>query len=456
METPVLTEPSSLPNMVTDIHSPELPAEILPLIFGRAIAPKFLLDPSLNPCLDSPWRKAIEMALSISTVCKTWHFAGIPFIYESVVFRHLGQIPAFLRTIEMAPFKYQNLVKEVTVYAFVRPYFGASFSKYLQKIIDNCPSLTSLGFLSPLALPSTITLPTLHSGITQLSLTDIATPTIFRLIDSARDTLVSIHLRVVTPMETGTGINETILLPHLRDLSIIVGFEQSPLDWMIQLLLVPGLQKFVYASFPFLMHRDRNCQQLASFLKTNGSQIHFLQLQSAYGQFGEDVQELLDACPLLQHLGLFPGAVMNVSHSTIKWLDVGPLNSACKNTEAWTMSSARAAFPNLQGFREMFGPNEILRTIPTTMPPDSIMPSDATFDLIYPGIELQSRPGAVRIRRFIDYLEYFEDTSTDSDSNYTSDDSSCSSGEYTDTTESVSVRSLDDLLYHFCNVNSSE
>ncbi|KAH0580339.1 hypothetical protein H2248_001843 [Termitomyces sp. 'cryptogamus'] len=64
------------------------------------------------------------------------------------------------------------------------------------------------------------------------------------------------------------------------------------------------------------------------------------------------------------------------------------------------------------------------------------------------GDELPCKPGVVLMTRFIDNSEHFEDTTSDSDSDYISEsdsDVSCSSGEL-ETIDSISVGSLEDLL----------
>ncbi|KAG5730311.1 hypothetical protein E4T56_gene10517 [Termitomyces sp. T112] len=160
---------------------PHLSSEILTLIFFP-IAPKFLLDCSLSAGRDSPWSKSVETALSISSVCKSWHLAEIPFLYEDVVLRNLGQVPKFLLTIQKAPYKYQD------------HNLGASFSEYVQNIIDRYTSLKRLGLLPRVGLPPNVALPTLNTKITRLPLNGYTITILFHMEESVLEVLRSLSI----------------------------------------------------------------------------------------------------------------------------------------------------------------------------------------------------------------------------------------------------------------------
>ncbi|KAG6806047.1 hypothetical protein H0H92_012911, partial [Tricholoma furcatifolium] len=254
-------------------QSPTLAPELLMMIFNRTVTPDFLLpDSSLSSGLNSSWYRSQKTKLSISTVCKSWHAVGIDFLYEDIVFQHLTQLPAFLRTLVTARDKYQHLIKGITVHTLVTPQYGASFTKYLQDILDKCPSLRQFSFLSPCALPSTAALPTLSSNITHLSFNDI-TPTALHLLRCTRNSLISLSITLRAPALKIDGDDESFLLPNLEDLILdfetfyphikdpfiphahVVPWEDIvddnlilPLTHMLQLLEVPRLRRFAINS----------------------------------------------------------------------------------------------------------------------------------------------------------------------------------------------------------------
>ncbi|KAG6860459.1 hypothetical protein C0995_010813 [Termitomyces sp. Mi166 len=438
------TEASSagIPHFITFIVAvaqyPGLPPEILSGIFLRAIAPEFLLDSSLTAGPDSPWWKAMETALSVSTVCQSWHLPGIRLLYENVVFRNLRQLPFFLRTIETNPLTYQNLVKHITIYAFVYPHYGASFSRYLQNIINSCPSLKRFSFLSPVELPCTAVIPTLNSGITHLCLRT-ATPTILFLLDCVRDSLISLTITVHhAPLEI-INTDKTFLLPNLQDLSIYVE-DKEPLNRILDLLLVPRLQRFIFSS---VFDTDDSLASLTSFLETYGRRVTLLHLWSVPLRAPcMGLWKLLQVCPVLEHIALYPGFYTSVTHSNVRWMDIGPMprgRAGGGDDVMWTLSKAKAAFPKLKGFREVFSP-EFIKPISIVLPPDLVVSDDEAFDFTFPGIELQYRPGVVRILRFIDDFDY-QDFTYDSDC-----EPDLSSSEESEDTGSVSVGSLEDLF----------
>ncbi|KAG6907380.1 hypothetical protein DXG01_009109 [Tephrocybe rancida] len=160
--------------------------------------------------------------LSVTTVCKSWHAVGIRFLYEDIAFRTLAQIPVFLRTIKMDPSKFGTLVRNITIHAFVGPQYDDSFTRYIQEIVDSCPSLRQIGSMSPHALPLTTSLPTLPSNITRVSFNDL-TPAILSLLGSTQNSLLSLALilpAVDSPEWLGPDIQTPFSLPNLEDLAI--------------------------------------------------------------------------------------------------------------------------------------------------------------------------------------------------------------------------------------------
>src|ERR1700761_4840410 len=79
-----------------------LPAETLFFIFRLALPPSWVLihGDSLPPFPCPIWSADMCVKRAITGVCKTWYRIGVEFLYENVMLRSIGQLPAFVRTLE--------------------------------------------------------------------------------------------------------------------------------------------------------------------------------------------------------------------------------------------------------------------------------------------------------------------------------------------------------------------
>ncbi|KAG6899017.1 hypothetical protein C0993_001732 [Termitomyces sp. T159_Od127] len=468
-------------------QGPHLPPEILRLIFLRTIAPSFLFGSYLSAGPDSAWYKSVETALAISSVCKAWYSVGITFLYEDVVICRLDQLPKFLRTIK-ANSGFRYLVEKITVYTFVHSRYGASFQKYLQEILDHCSSLKDLSFrLPPYRDPRIPTLtyveelekifrdpedvpmfhfcaalPTINSTITRLSM---HTPFSLALLDITCNSLVSLSLIIDPHGSMDISTHPPILFPYLEDL-IITSIGYSKGRDIIGLLSVPRLQRFSFSVHGWHPYKDED--PVMMFFETYGR--HLRVLHDLSDSKSEDLQTILDACPVLEHVVFVHPLVIQLSHPNVKWVDIVPDVEYPVRTNDWSLSATD--WPKLERIRIISNlvfshePDKVFDII-TTLPPDIVTSDSEAFTLDFPGIKVECTPSIIRMDRFLDYECHFEDTGTDDDADYQYDsESDCSddvaSVTYTTcpiassvaaSSDNESVASLSDLL---CRRNSSE
>ncbi|KAF8140904.1 hypothetical protein K438DRAFT_1995561 [Mycena galopus ATCC 62051] len=129
----------------------KLPEETLLLIFRHALPPSWVMGyaSSLAPFPQKIWSADIETKLCIMGVCKIWHRFGLEFLYENVMLRSVGQLAAFMGTLEARP-EFAALVRRLEIcYLVVRGY-TALHSTEADKIFELCPRLTHFVFNSPL------------------------------------------------------------------------------------------------------------------------------------------------------------------------------------------------------------------------------------------------------------------------------------------------------------------
>ncbi|CAL1716884.1 unnamed protein product [Somion occarium] len=120
----------------------------LRLVFDASFPPPEYLDPSLSHGPLSPWCQAIRAKKALGLVCTYWHMVATPILYEDVVFRRVGQIPAFARTLRSRPYVAQ-FVKGLTFSCEVPPPLDDVVKASLMCILEQCSRIRSLSCLTP-------------------------------------------------------------------------------------------------------------------------------------------------------------------------------------------------------------------------------------------------------------------------------------------------------------------
>ncbi|TRM69994.1 hypothetical protein BD626DRAFT_21593 [Schizophyllum amplum] len=109
----------STPRPRTPSDFANLPNEISLLIFDRTVAPLFLFSPAYS-VRGSAQLQCVETKRCLSLVCRSWYQAATELLYRDVSFRSIGQIAAFLDTLQTTgKADLPSLVRSITVTCYV-------------------------------------------------------------------------------------------------------------------------------------------------------------------------------------------------------------------------------------------------------------------------------------------------------------------------------------------------
>lgn len=91
-------------------------------------------------------------------VCKDWNFVAVPILYDDIVLRHVGQLPALASSIRSNP-GLGGLVHSLT-FAFTTPRaFNSVVTSCTQFILQTCPNIRKLYFSSEFLVGCPVGLP---------------------------------------------------------------------------------------------------------------------------------------------------------------------------------------------------------------------------------------------------------------------------------------------------------
>ncbi|KAG6847355.1 hypothetical protein H0H93_008689 [Arthromyces matolae] len=374
----------------------QLPRQLLDSIFQRSYAPRFLLDPTPERGTRTPWLHSIRTKLVLSNVCRLWNEIATPLLYEDIALRRWEPMESFMRTIDDKP-EYGKFVRIIEIHVLLTEegdYRQSLIDEYLDTIIIKCPLLADLRI--PTKYP--LTLGTRHSPdlwppITHLSLNLYPGPDLLHLLRLSCKTLVHLSIAVGMIKKAPPSTYPPIHLPRLKYLAISGRFygQHSELraQAFIESLNVQSLHTLAINTV-----QQEMIDVLTSFLESNGQNI-----RSLFCEWYDraDIRGFLDKCPGLEHLALNHGKLSYpISHSNVKWLDV----ELWYNEEPWKWADAQAAFPSLQGLRELHTTGNLFLPIVTSVRPDIVVSDKDKFVLGFPAIRLTHRRGCVEIQNF--------------------------------------------------------
>jgi hypothetical protein len=446
------------------------------MIFSWALPPSLLLDPSLAAGPQSPWSQALRLKKSIVRVCKTWHAVGVEFLYEDVVFRRIGQIPAFIRTLDTSTRISSDLVKKITITAYVPRRYGRSCSEHLQHIFSRCCHVYKFALASPNVLPDVVTLPINNVRITTLEVNDtFKYQSLLPVLTQVCDTLLSLSFH---PNNSG-DLHTALCFPHLKSL-VCVTWELESAQALAVISSAWSLPSLESLAFDMCSEQwtadDKSISSgtIHSFCLTHGKRLRFLLVGPDHQFSTPRMQEIVDACPSLEHLVVrLDVSVLSIAHRNIKWIDLwlyyrNP--SWFTGNYPWEITVLHRP-SNVKDASALQGVRTLMHGLPSMFVPMLISPSSAankdTFSSIqYPGIDIRFERGFLYnsfspIGKNGGHADsyYIEDEDcseldssgdeSDDDSEYVagSDDSKDSSSFISDTASSVSSGSLDHDIY---------
>ncbi|KAG5638318.1 hypothetical protein H0H81_000736 [Sphagnurus paluster] len=374
--------------------------------------------------------------------------------------KRLRQIPALLQTIESSQGKFDVLIKNITMHAYIPESYGASFVRYIQRIVDMCPRVSKFAFASQCQLPPTARLPILKPSITHLQLHAAIPPAeIIDLLKIAGENLMWLLIYVPSSYQTW-DVSKVCHLPNLTDLLIeTTPLGNNHLTPFAQILSMPSLRRLTFKVDHFAQPGFEllDMENFTSFCRIHGHYLQFLHLQPNFSwtmrRYTASLQRLLDTCPIVDHLVLHPCAEP-VAHSNVKWIDIwSPHPAAAESWDLLRQSLNKTAFPKLQRVRELSSGLALFFDVPTLI--DAIDRQEDAFELAFHGIKVRHDVGFVQGQRHIDVDSIYGPGGEADDDN--SSDFSFSSDESRDSEHSSrtnSVYSLRDLCHGTSDVDN--
>ncbi|KAJ7147018.1 hypothetical protein C8R44DRAFT_758614 [Mycena epipterygia] len=426
-----------------DLETPEkqtcLPQEIWNAVFRNSLPPSWTMSgiTSLPPFPETIWSADLRTKLSIIRVCKTWHQIGLEFLYESVMLRSIGQLPAFVDALK-ARDGLGDYVRSIDLCCFVPHGYYKLHDSEIKKIFALCPRLSHFAFTPSFFFPgSPGTLPALASTITSLEYeANIEYSAILPSLIQLCHTLRSLSL---TLPDNYNADHPTLAFDNLENLRL--GLAKDSLipaaQWMI-----PGLRRVLlrdHFRLAFPAYRTKQ-QQANAFLDAYGGTGEVLVVPYLTSGI---LQELLDRCPTLQHLGVPLQLFLPSNHSTLQSVDIFcPVAPHLPGLGEF--DDLKAGFPALRACRyleSIFGLQHFENLPPT-------LPSASQYDVTaFDRIDLNHRIPDSSWLQVILSDAGSADESSDVDSDYVfnvEDDDGGSSGD-TDSDSSDSDSDLDDV-----------
>ncbi|KAJ7101306.1 hypothetical protein B0H15DRAFT_815620 [Mycena belliarum] len=308
----------------------DLPDEILLSIFRSALPPSWMMHwAKASPPFPLMWSADMQTKLAIISVCRAWNRVGIEFLYESVVIRQIGQLPAFVHALETRE-GLGALVRHFDTSCFRPPGYHNMHDTEIKKVFALCgnlahfvytPSFLARAFTSTprfgtdylsVVLPSTVTM--LELGL----LMDF--PSILPSLAHLASTLISLSLTI----PASVPLNHTeLVFPRLKNLRI-------SLPILHRVVMPPALMlHWVMPALGCLVWRDEYAasDELGELLKACGQRLKSLEiLYFEILSFAKrSLQAIFDYCPILEHIAVSYGVysdLLGCSHPTLASLDV--------------------------------------------------------------------------------------------------------------------------------------
>ncbi|KAI0673506.1 hypothetical protein C8Q78DRAFT_1017524 [Trametes maxima] len=114
---PLLVQGGYVPAVGSECRGPleiqSLPPELLLRILRHTRSPRFQNDPSVLQGPGSLWMAEFRVRKNFVLVCKGWSETAMELLYEDIVLRRMGQIPALAHTLINGPRRLSHLVKSI-------------------------------------------------------------------------------------------------------------------------------------------------------------------------------------------------------------------------------------------------------------------------------------------------------------------------------------------------------
>ncbi|KAJ7451821.1 hypothetical protein B0H11DRAFT_310226 [Mycena galericulata] len=358
------------------------------MVLSHSLPPRWLLSGERVLTPQSLYSVDLRMKISILNVCKAWYQAGIELLYESILLRSIGQLPAFVRALEGRA-GLGSLVKHLNVSCMVPRGFSLLFTSEAQKIFQLCPRLSHFGFVPTFLIPFLlISFPAMSSGITSLEFSNavdfsVVFPLLFELCGSLRS------LSVALPKDYNNDKYPQLAFPYLEefrvDLTFNFEFSRPDAEKAIRKWSMLNLRRF-WITDP--VYRNQILAQM--LVEIYGRNVTFLSVYTARNP--PTLQAILDKCPALEHLVgevSFPYDTESIfvdfadcHHPKLKYFDIwyswdAPRSLVDKGTSRPTFNNLKKGFPELRACRCLDITFKHLWDLPMLFPPtDFVQPGE--------------------------------------------------------------------------------
>lgn len=413
------------------------PPEILLDILEFALPPRVFLDASLTCGPLSAWCLVQRTKKSLVLVCKFWREIGTPLLYREIHLRRIGQVAALLNTLR-GNTRLGEMILDINVSCHIIPQYLVMFDEAFQRILEMSPNATRLSLRMGAR-------DLLVSSMRQYDLSNVVHLDVQVGNERLSDVLLCLpqckHLTILSlsfdTFVTLKGYDKRLTLEHLQEFQITVMW--SPLDFLDAVARkwkLPCLCRFtIYEWRP----KPSQVSKYLNFLDAHGKCLTTLSIRDQRAVEPllhlQHVQAVLDQCPALEHLALFPPmtevaghepllGMQNIqtlldhcsssihgrplSHKTLRWIDIwATWHPSAPNPSSTQVSWKSQCFPQFHAIR-LLDWALLITTGPRlhlAIPPGS-MQHHETLQWRFPGVHVQHDAGHI-YKRDMDYVSSY-------------------------------------------------
>lgn len=382
---------------------------------------------SASLTLNSLWFRTLEQKRALVHVCRSWHQVGLPFLYEDICITHVSQMLQLLRAVDSPRTNYNQLIKTITFYCVVPVSFAERFELRLKRLFHLCPNIRSFGYLSPCLLPRPISLSTLPS-ITHLRLVkEVSAAIYWNILDLTAQNLVSLSFQPPTDANSSSSAAKEIHFHFLRLKELSCQYENAALatvnNWEM-----PCLEKLTCIS----VHRlESPSAEMTSFCLKYGAGLRYLHmhpggyLNAFRTLITVHMQSLLDMCPALEHFVVHSRAAYPLTHQHLKWIDIWTPHEYSTTVKHWRSlreSMTTAAFPSLQGVRDLAASTSFCTDLPIILLPGQVSTPSDSFAYRFQDFEMRHDVGTIYRAPWVEMVVAREDRSVTGDESSTNEE----------------------------------
>lgn len=310
------------------------------------------------------------MKLSILAVCKAWHQLGLELLYESVILQNIGQLPAFVRALEIQ-IDLSPRVRHLDISCFVPNAYRILFESESSKNFRLCPRLLHFGFVPIFLIPMMgLSLPPFGSCLTSLEYTDLEDFSI--VLRSLPECSASLQrLALTLPSGYSDLLHPKLDFPKLEDIRLCIGAAVNS-SMSLSKWTMPNLCRM------WLTAESTDSYIVPALLDAYGQNLAFISV--SYIPLGlhnhTGLQDILDRCPILQHL-VGDDAVGRISpqplkHPNVQYVDIWyPWTPEREGIYQHSppLAILKGGFPSLRGCRYLDSTFRHLWDLPIQFPP---------------------------------------------------------------------------------------